>query len=315
MKSVKRFFRVLFRYIRFWWARRSPATRSLSRHILRAFSNFNRHAGRNAAALAYYAVFSVFPLSLLLAVGINSLLGPTVAQEQVTSGLQIFLPAETVNLLQSNVQIALEQGGSFSLIAVVGLSWSALGLFSNITSALDRIFAVPSRRSLWRQRLLAFFMTLILITLVIASFVTSGILRLLAALLLGSGVWVTIATSALPLGLDMIIFALLFRYVPARRVSWDAVWPAAIFGALGWELAKAGFEWYVTNLANFPVVYGGIATVIVLMAWAYLIASIFLLSAELCAELDLWLAAQHEEDPPQSLLIPSETPHRPSAEH
>ncbi len=232
------------------------------------------------------------------------------AQEQITGGLKIFLPAETVNLLQANLADALQQSGSFGLLAAIGLVWSALGLFSNISSSLDLIFRVPARRSLWRQRLLAFVMTITLIVLVMASFVTSGMLRLIAALLLDRpSIWVTVATSLLPLGFNMLVFALLFRYVPARRVAWDAVWPTAIFGAVGWELAKAGFAWYLANLANFSLVYGGIATVIVLMLWAYLIASVFLLSAELCAELDGWLARYFEQSEPPLLDVQRLPPH------
>ena len=90
------------------------------------------------------------------------------------------------------------------------------------------------------------------------------------------------------------IFALLFRFVPARYVHWDAVLPAALLGAVGWELAKSGFGYYLTNLGGFQFVYGGIATVIVFLFWAYLIAAIFLFSAEFCARLNDWFVSQRD---------------------
>jgi membrane protein len=140
-------------------------------------------------------------------------------------------------------------------------------------------------------------MILVLIVLVTASFVTSGVLSLISALLVSRpSVWVTAAQVFLPLGVNMMIFVLLFRFVPARRVYWDAVWPAALFGALGWELAKAGFGWYLRNLGGFQVIYGSIATVIVLLFWAYLLASVFIFSAELCAQLNEWFARLNEPD-------------------
>ena len=139
-------------------------------------------------------------------------------------------------------------------------------------------------------------MTLILIALVGASFVTSAAQRLLNALLLERpSVWITIGVYFLPFALNMVIFALLFRYVPARAVKWDAVWPAAIVGALGWELAKSSFGWYLNNVANYQFVYGSIATVIVLLFWAYLVAAIFLFSAELCARLNDWLEMSEQD--------------------
>lgn len=276
-----------------WWSRLSAESRELPIYVWAAFRHFLQRGARQAAALSYYTIFSLFPLTLLLAVGIGRVLGPAVAQEQIANGLGLFLPAATVALIQENLAEALQQSGSFGIIALIGLIWSALGLFSNITWSLDMIFQVPSSRSMWRQRLMAFLMTLTLVTLVLASFVTSGVLRLVSALLLDRpSIWVTIGALFLPLGLNAVIFALLFRYVPSRHVYWDAIWPAALTGAIGWELAKRGFEWYLANLANYALVYGGIATGIVLLFWAYLMASIFLFSAELCAQLNIWFINQ-----------------------
>jgi membrane protein len=218
------------------------------------------------------------------------MVGPAVAQEQIVQGLLLFLPENTVDLIQAVLADALQQGSSFGLIATAALLWAATSLFTNITFSLDTIFEVTEVRGLWRQRLLAIIMGLTLVVLVAASFITSGILRLIGALSLGNpSVWITISTFFLPFGFDVVIFALLLQYVPAREVHWDAVWPAAIVGAVGWELAKEGFEWYLTNLANYQIIYGSIATGIVLLFWAWVIASIFLFSAQLCARLNEWL--------------------------
>ena len=274
-----------------WWEQRDLETRSLLKHVWRALTNFGRYGTRQAAALAYYTIFSIFPLTLLLTIGVSRLLGTAVAQEQISSALGFFLPeSSTIELLQNSINQALQQNTSFGLLAILGLVWSGLGLFSNIMIALDVIFHVPQSRSIWRQRFVAIIMIGILIVLITASFVTSGGLALLSALLLNQpGTWLSIAAVFLPLSLNMMIFLLLFRYAPARAVHWDAIWPAALVGGAGFELAKRGFSWYLANLANYQVVYGGIATVIILLFWAYVLASIFLFSAELCAQLNIWL--------------------------
>lgn len=286
-----------------WWSRHDQNTRELPHYLGKALTNYNRYASRSAAALAYYAIFSVFPLSLLVAVLISRILGPTIAQEQVTVGLSAFLPELTVTEIQKNVAQTLEQGSQFGAIAIAGLAWAATALFNNITTALDRIFQVPSYRSLWRQRLLSVGMAMALMILLTSSFLTSGVLRLVSALLLDRpSIWISIGSFFLPSGLNMVIFALLFRYVPARRVSWDAIWPSAIFGAVGWEVVKAGFSWYLANIANYQFVYGSIFLAIVFLFWAYLMASIFLLSAELCAQLNDWFIAQDERENARLLL-------------
>lgn len=283
--------------LRDWWRQRRPATQSLPHYLSVAVMNYIRagSGSRQAAALSYYAIFSVFPLTLLLAIGIGNLVGPVAAQEQIARGLQIFLPEATVIDIQSTLSEAIGQSSSFSLVASAALIWAATNLFTHITLALDVTFNVENSRSMVRQRLIAVIMGLTLVVLVLASFVTSGVLRLISAFSPGvPNIWVRIATFFLPVGLDVVIFALLFRYVPAREVHWDAIWPAAIIGSIGWELAKSGFEWYLTNLANYWIIYGSIATGIVLLFWAWLIASIFLFSAELCAQLNQWLIAEED---------------------
>lgn len=302
--------RRLFNDLSDYWQRQEEATRELPVYLRNAIVNFYGTGTRQASTLAYYAIFSIFPLTLLLAVLIGRILGPVTAQTQIVSALGLFLPADTAQLLQQNISDAMRQSESFTLIAIAGLLWSALGLFSNITYSLDEVFAVSSRRSMWRQRLVALIMALILVVLVTASFVTSAVLRLISASLLGQqSNWLTIGTIFLPLGLNMVIFALLFRFVPTREVHWDAVWPAAIFGAVGWELAKSGFVWYTATVANVQFIYGGIATAIVLLLWAYLIAAIFLFSAELCSQLNQWYIARHERELRQLVIEVDDEPH------
>lgn len=280
-----------------WWTKRRPATRSLPRYLWLAALNYVRAGigSRQAAALSYYAIFSIFPLTLLIAVGIGNVVGPVAAQEQISRGLEIFLPEASVVEIQSSIAAAINQSNSFGLIAFAALIWGATNLFTHLTLALDVTFEVETSRTVVQQRLLAVIMGLTLILLVLASFVTSGVLRLISAFSPGvPNIWVRIATFFLPIGLDVVIFALLFRFGTERNIHWDAIWPAAIFGSIGWELAKRGFEYYLANLSNYWIIYGSISTVIVLLFWAWLIASIFLFSAEVCAQLNKWLIAEEE---------------------
>lgn len=274
---------------------RSATTRALPIILLNTLRSFGRYSSRQSAALAFFALFSLFPLMLLLAVLIGGLLEPAAAQEQIANGLRMFLPEDqaTVEFVREILDESLEQSNSFGIVAIMTITWSSLSLFSNLTASLDEIFRVPNGRNIWKLRLQAIGISLALVVLVIASFITAGVLRLLSVLLLDQpSLWLSIGIRFLPFGLDVVIFALLFRFVPARYVHWDAVLPAALLGAVGWELAKSGFSYYLTNLGGFQFVYGGIATVIVFLFWAYLIAAIFLFSAEFCARLNDWFVSR-----------------------
>ena len=286
--------------IRRWWSTRSPATRELPGVLRSAFHNFSRYSSRESAALAFYALFSMFPLTLMLAVLIGGLLEPEAAQEQVANGIRFFLPEDeaTVAFVRDILGESLEQSRSFGFVAILAIIWSSLSLFSNLTASLDEIFDVPNGRNIWKLRIQAVGIGLVMVFLVIASFLTSGVLRLLSVLLLDQpSLWLLIGIRFLPFGLDVVIFCLMFRFVPARYVHWDAVLPAAIFGAIGWEVAKMAFALFLGTVAGFQFIYGGIATVIVFLFWANLIAAIFLFSAELCARLNEWIERQGSPAP------------------
>ena len=74
-----------------WWSSRGESTRELPSVFLTALRNFSRYSSRQSAALAFYALFSMFPLTLMLAVLIGGLLEPAAAQEQITNWLDFLL--------------------------------------------------------------------------------------------------------------------------------------------------------------------------------------------------------------------------------
>ncbi len=269
------------------------ATGGLPRYLAQAWRSFNQRDVREAASLSYYAIFSIFPLILLAVALVSGLVGPALAQQQILTLVGGFFPQDSLQLIEENVRLALQQRQSFGLVALLGLGWSGLSLFSNLATALDGIFHPAYLRPLWHKRLLALLMTTVLAVLLLASLLTSAIFHLLDVLLLGRpSPILTVGTLFLPLGLNATLFALLFRFVPQLHVRWDAIWPAALLGGLGWELAKSLFVWYLDNFGNYSLIYGSLGTVIVLLFWAYLSASILLLCAELCAALNNWLEAR-----------------------
>ncbi|MCY4538272.1 MAG: hypothetical protein OXE52_08590 [Chloroflexi bacterium] len=86
--------------MRDWWAARHAPTKALSHVLLTALRIFSRYGSRQSATLAFHSLFSVFPLTLLVAVVVSGLLEPAVAQEQIANGLSRLLPAETVTCLR-----------------------------------------------------------------------------------------------------------------------------------------------------------------------------------------------------------------------
>jgi membrane protein len=76
------------------------------------------------------------------------------------------------------------------------------------------------------------------------------------------------------------MFVLIYRYLPSRRIQWRIAMIAATFTGLLYELLKAVFGWYVTNVATYASVYGNFATVIVFLLWIYYMSVAFVVGGE-----------------------------------
>ncbi|HEX7048617.1 MAG TPA: YihY/virulence factor BrkB family protein [Longimicrobiales bacterium] len=77
-----------------------------------------------------------------------------------------------------------------------------------------------------------------------------------------------------------VMFLLIYRFLPPRALHWRTALVAATFTAVLFELLKAGFSWYVTNVANYGSTYGSLATVVILVLWIYYTAVVFVLGGE-----------------------------------
>jgi len=130
-------------------------TDGLLQHLWWAIDRFGKHGTRESAALSYYAVFSLFPLLILLIIIVGSWLGPAAARNQIDGVLRVFLPASTASFLQDSIAETLEQRGSFGLVAGITLLWSSLGFFSSLSSALSRTFRDEKGYNTWSSRLMA----------------------------------------------------------------------------------------------------------------------------------------------------------------
>lgn len=276
-------------------------TDGLLQHLWWAIDRFSKHGTRESAALSYYAVFTLFPLMLLLIVVIGTVLGPAAAANQIDGVLRIFLPTSTAVFLQDSIAETLQQRGSFGLVAGITLIWSSLGFFSNLSSALSRTFrdheGYHKGYSTILSRIYGIFVMLAMGILLVASLATTVVFNLIDLVVFYQTTsWITTGALIVPLSLSVAIFAFLYRFVPRRRVRWDAIWIAAFLGGGAWEIAKRLFTWYLDNIASYSVVYGSVATLIVLMFWVYLSGFIILLGAEFCVAIDDWMSKRSVED-------------------
>ena len=236
-----------------------------------------------AAAIAYFSLFSLFPITLLSISIASYSLGPSMDRQLIIQRLEFIAPA-IGQLLGPNLDEIIDARGPVTSVAVLGLIWSASTVFYTLTHTLNQIWDVKRRRAVWKRRGLAVLFVLLFVgpTLFLASFIGSMMTHLRALLpapllSLGGGV-----TLALAVFLDIILFMALYMLLPHGAATWREVLPGAVGAGFLWELAKKAFLSFIaTYLSLSNLVYGSVAAIIAFLAWAYLSGLIFLFGAYL----------------------------------
>ena len=236
-----------------------------------------------AAAISYFALFSLFPL-ILLSISIASFnLGLLIDQQLILQRLEFIAPAFS-QLLGQNIDEIIQARGPVSGVALIGLVWSASNIFNMLTQTLNVIWGNKRRRTFWKQRGLAILIVLALAgpALLLASFAGSIFANLSTWLSDQiTPIWSDASVAAAIL-LDVALFMLLYTIFPHGKSTWREILPGAIGAGLLWELAKKAFLVFVsTYVSTSNLVYGSVAAIIAFLTWAHLSSLIFLFGAYL----------------------------------
>ena len=243
-----------------------------------------------AAGIAFFALFSVFPLILLI-VAISSLwYDPLWVEGKLVAQMEFIIPGFS-NLLGANFERIIKARSSVTQIASLVLIWSASSLFSIMARALDVIWNDREVRPRFRYRgmsllFVALGSLIVLPALFIATTVVPIIAHFVPELVSRLYVWLTPFISIL---VSSLLFGLLYRYVPHNRPNWQEVWPGAVTCGFFWELAKRGFQYYTSHyLSTSNLVYGSFATIIAFLLWVYLSGLLFFFGAHLGKGYETW---------------------------
>jgi YihY family inner membrane protein len=241
-----------------------------------------------AAAIAYYAFVSVFPLVLVALAVASAVAGQTFATQVVAlaSGL---LSEQAAALLETALRS--EAGrGSATLVGLGFLLWSALRVFRGLDVAFSRVYGVespPSLRDQIRDALL------VLAAIALALVVTVAVS---AALQSAFGPLANIASTVLLLLTLTVVFVPLYYVFPDCEVSIGEALPGSVFAAGGWVLLSMGFGIYAANATTFQL-YGIIGAVLLALTWFYVGGLLLLLGAALNAVLAGQQDRQLQQEP------------------
>lgn len=244
-----------------------------------------------AAGVAYYVLFSLFPLILGLIAVLSFFVDDATAQSQLTVWISGFLPGSE-QLVIDNIDAVVAFRGALGLFAVLGLFWSGSAVFGAITRAVNRAWDVVDTRPFYITKVRQLIMALGTGLLFVTSLSMATVVRIAGKITTSEvpGIQALVNTGSLvvlQLGsflLMLAIFLLLYKYLPHTKTYWKYVWPGALVGASLFELAKNFFIFYLNTLTSFENIYGSLAPVVALLLWAYLSSLILILGAELSSE-------------------------------
>lgn len=276
-----------------------PTLRLLGKNIL------DHEVGKNAAALAYYLLFALFPLLIFIS-NVLGLLDLNVAA--ITQTLQRILPKDIVDLIEGYLDhVSHTSSHTLLWFALVFSIWFPMravkGLMEDVRLAYH--LGKPKNPIFYTLRQLVYTVVLLLViglTLTLSTFgkqvlsyinslLPESTLRLSGYLL---GIWQYL--RFVPIGLLMFaalgsLYAAALDKVPHIKMILPGI-AAALFS---WMLVSIGFSFYVENFAQYSIIYGTLGAVIALLMWLYITAIILIMGAELNAAL-LTIRADCAED-------------------
>lgn len=260
-------------------------------------------AGNLAALIAYYTFSSIFPLLLVLVTVLGFVLShdPGARNAVVGSALDQF----PIVGAQIGKQVHALHGSVLALvIGIVGAIWGGLGAANAAQTAFNSVYEVPMvhRPSLISRTLRSLALLLVVVLAIVVSTVLNGISTGGASYGLGMlGPGLRILAAVLALAANVAIFALAFRVLTVKDVSFKEVLPGAVFAAVCWQILQLVGGYYVARtLQGAGQTYGTFAVVIALLAWLYLESQLVLLAAELNTVLRMKLYPRGLVDPPQT---------------
>ncbi len=278
-----------------YYQRANNLSRGTLEVIRVTIKGFTRARGAEAAAtLSYYALFSLFPLLLVLISIAGFILKSQSAYDSVIEFVLIILP-NARSLIERNVDVILNRSGTIGMIGLVGSIWSASGFFTTLVRHINYAWHTVKPSGFIRTRLLALAMIAMITLLLLLSLLSTSFIDLieLADFLLPGGVtlehtplWPWVQTF-IPGLFTFLMFLVMYRYIPSKRVRWRACLFGALWTSVVWELGKRLFMFYLASgLAGYEIIYGSLGTVLALMFWIYVSCVIVLLGAHLTATID-----------------------------
>jgi membrane protein len=263
-----------------------------------------RHIFLLSSGIAFNLLLCIIPMVVLIVSIVSGVLDVEQTKDTVERALETFLPKNTQ--AASVVATVINEVGAFfnyssaaGWIAGVALLWLASALFSSLRTGLNAIFHIPTPKFFVLYKLKDMAFTIVIVVLILLVTLLSPLLtladqyRVFLSANESTGIIFGLTVQVASLISTSVLFLLLYKLVPNKRLPWPIVLMSTGFAVVLWEAARMLFSWYVYSATNFSKIYGGYVAIASFAVWLYYSAFIFLLAAELGQYIYV-LRTQHE---------------------
>ncbi len=253
-----------------------------------------------AAQLAYYFLFSLFPMLLFLAALLAFLPIPNLL-DSLLDYLSSVLPSEAFRLVSGTAieVISHQRFGLLSLGLLITL-WTSSSAMVAVIHTLNIAYNVPESRPWWRQRILAIALTvgLAIFTIIALTIIFFGgqigeRIALSFGYLSAFHIFWNIAQWPLLIGFVLFGLDLVYFFAPNMRMRWRWITPGAVFALVCWVTISYGLRYYIARFTNYDATYGSIGGVMILMLWLYLTGLLMLLGGEINSVIEQFVYGAH----------------------
>lgn len=249
------------------------------------------YAPSMGAALAYYTLFSMAPLLLIVISVAGVVFGQEAARGEIFWQLQGMLGRDGAEAIQGLLKSVSEpaEGALATVVGVVLLAVGATSVFAELQESLDRIWRAPARNrtsgivALLRARLLSFGMILGIGLLLMVSLVLSAALSALgkwwSPVFGGWAMLLQAANFVVSFLMITLLFAMIYKIMPRVRIDWRDVWVGAAATSLLFSIGKWAIGLYI-GTSGIATGFGAAGSLVVVLIWVYYSAQIFFFGAE-----------------------------------
>ena len=241
-----------------------------------------------AKGAAYSSLLAFFPVLTTLAAVLVQANADAVART-IARLLYDVIPPGTEDIVRTLFVVKGRRPTLLVAGAVVLSVWASSGVMMSLLEGFQAIYRIPSGRSFVKERVVAMWLVLVAaIPLLGASalIVIGNRARLSFIAWLGVArgddlrSWVQLAgqvlSFAIALGAIVVIMALVYYFGPNRKQSFRKVFPGAVVATVLWLLSTLAVAWYLRDIANYNVLYGGVGAGLALLVWSYVLSLITL---------------------------------------